>query len=289
MALQLVHITDKGEVRSSNQDSFCARISSFGQETVALLVVCDGVGGLQSGELASTGAVRCFEDWFEQQLPQIMGSELTETTVFLSWHQMLENLHNTLCEYAERSAMQFGTTVSALLISSDRLYWVQVGDSRIYLDDGTGTEQLTKDQTLAMREVEAGRLSPEAMQTDQRKNILLQCLGYGKMEPVFQSRPRPQRGAVALCSDGFCHYLEEKQIRRLLTETETREQLWQQMQKTVEYCRAHGETDNITALVLKWDGQEQKRSDSAEWIEVWARLSGEAAPEEYDRELGGIL
>lgn len=140
-----------------------------------------------------------------------------------------------------------------------------------------------------MREVEAGRLSPEAMQIDQRKNILLQCLGYGKMEPVFQSRPRPQRGAVVLCSDGFCHYLEEKQIRRLLTETETREQLWQQMQKTVEYCRAHGETDNITALVLKWDGQEQKRSDSAEWIEVWARLSGEAAPEEYDRELGGIL
>ena len=289
MALQLVHITDKGDVRSSNQDSFCARISSFGQETVALLAVCDGVGGLQAGELASTGAVRCFEDWFEQQLPQIMQSGLTDTMVFLSWHQILENLHNALCEYAERSAMQFGTTVSALLISSDRLYWVQVGDSRIYLDDGAGTEQLTKDQTLAMREVEAGRLSPEAMQTDQRKNILLQCLGYGKMEPVFQSGPPPQRGAVVLCSDGFCHYLAEKQIHRLLTETETREQLWQQMQKTVEYCRAHGETDNITALVLKWDGQEQKRSDSAEWIEVWARLSGEAAPEEYDRELGGIL
>ena len=289
MALQLVHITDKGDVRSSNQDSFCARISSFGQETVALLAVCDGVGGLQAGELASTGAVRCFEDWFEQQLPQIMQSGLTDTMVFLSWHQILENLHNALCEYAERSAMQFGTTVSALLISSDRLYWVQVGDSRIYLDDGAGTEQLTKDQTLAMREVEAGRLSPEAMQTDQRKNILLQCLGYGKMEPVFQSGPRPQRGAVVLCSDGFSHYLAEKQIHRLLTETETREQLWQQMQKTVEYCRAHGETDNITALVLKWDGQEQKRSDSAEWIEVWARLSGEAAPEEYDRELGGIL
>lgn len=156
MALQLVHITDKGDVRSSNQDSFCARISSFGQETVALLAVCDGVGGLQAGELASTGAVRCFEDWFEQQLPQIMQSGLTDTMVFLSWHQILENLHNALCEYAERSAMQFGTTVSALLISSDRLYWVQVGDSRIYLDDGAGTEQLTKDQTLAMREVEAG-------------------------------------------------------------------------------------------------------------------------------------
>lgn len=195
MALQLVHITDKGDVRSSNQDSFCARISSFGQETVALLAVCDGVGGLQAGELASTGAVRCFEDWFEQQLPQIMQSGLTDTMVFLSWHQILENLHNALCEYAERSAMQFGTTVSALLISSDRLYWVQVGDSRIYLDDGAGTEQLTKDQTLAMREVEAGRLSPEAMQTDQRKNILLQCLGYGKWN-LCSRADHAHRGAL---------------------------------------------------------------------------------------------
>ena len=60
MALQLVHITDKGATRPSNQDSFCARISNFGRETIAMLAVCDGVGGLQSGELASTGAVRCF-------------------------------------------------------------------------------------------------------------------------------------------------------------------------------------------------------------------------------------
>lgn len=72
MALQLVHITDKGATRPSNQDSFCARISNFGRETIAMLAVCDGVGGLQSGELASTGAVRCFEEWFERQLPEIV-------------------------------------------------------------------------------------------------------------------------------------------------------------------------------------------------------------------------
>lgn len=289
MALQLVHITDKGDIRSSNQDSFCARISSFGQETVALLVVCDGVGGLQSGELASTGAVRYFEDWFEQQLPQIMKSKLTELTVFLSWYQMLEELHEKLCRYAERTGIQLGTTVSALLLSSDKLYLTQIGDSRIYLENGAEIRQVTKDQTLAMREQEAGRLSPEAMQTDRRNNILLQCLGYGKIQPVFQSMQCPRQGAVLLCSDGFCHCLTEEQLYQLLAGTETRDWLQQQLQQAVGYCRAHGETDNITALVLKWDGHEQKRSDSAEWLEVWARLSGEAASEEYDRELGGIL
>ena len=96
MALQLAHITDKGAVRLSNQDSFCARISNFGQETIALLTVCDGMGGLQSGELASTGAVRGFENWFEQQLPSLVREGLTEEAVFLSWHRMLETLHRIL-------------------------------------------------------------------------------------------------------------------------------------------------------------------------------------------------
>lgn len=102
MALQLVHITDKGTVRPSNQDSFCARISNFGSETIAMLAVCDGIGGLQSGELASTGAVRCFEEWFEQQLPEIVQNGLTADAVFFSWHRMLETIHTALCSYSEK-------------------------------------------------------------------------------------------------------------------------------------------------------------------------------------------
>ena len=153
MALQLVHITDKGATRPSNQDSFCARISNFGRETIAMLAVCDGVGGLQSGELASTGAVRCFEEWFEQQLPEIVQNGLTADVVFFSWHRMLETLHTALCSYSGKTGIQLGTTVSALLLTRDDLYQVQVGDSRIYLDDGLGLVQLSKDQTLAMREV----------------------------------------------------------------------------------------------------------------------------------------
>ena len=289
MALQLAHITDKGAVRLSNQDSFCARISNFGQETIALLTVCDGMGGLQSGELASTGAVRGFENWFEQQLPSLVREGLTEEAVFLSWHRMLETLHETLCGYSEKEGIRLGTTVSALLLTRERFYQAQIGDSRIYLDDGITLEQMTKDQTLAMREMEAGRLSPDQMRTDRRNSVLLQCLGYGKMEPVFKSGQRPQQGAVLLCSDGLCHHLTENQIHRLLTGTQTRDQLQQLLQSAVDFCRSGGETDNITALALKWDGQGSLRSSTEDWIEVWARLSGEAAPEEYDRKLGGIL
>lgn len=289
MALQLAHITDKGAVRLSNQDSFCARISNFGQETITLLAVCDGMGGLQSGEIASTGAVRGFETWFEQQLPSMVQAGLTEETVFLSWHRMLESLHGALCDYAEKEGIRLGTTVSALLLTRERFYQVQIGDSRIYLDDGTALEQLTKDQTLAMREMEAGRLSPDEMRTDRRNSVLLQCLGYGKMEPVFKSGQRPAAGAVLLCSDGLCHQLTNGQLHQILTGTQTRAQLQMQLQEAIDFCRERGETDNITALALKWDDQGGLQSNTEEWIEVWARLSGEAAPEEYDRKLGGIL
>lgn len=289
MALQLVHITDKGSERPSNQDSFCARISSFGSETVALMAVCDGVGGLQAGELASTGAVRCFEQWFEQQLPGIMRKGLTADAVFVSWHRILEELHKGLCSYAREMNIQLGTTVSAVLLTEDTLYQVQIGDSRIYLEDGHSLTQLTKDQTLAMREVEAGRLSPEALWTDRRSNILLQCLGFGEMEPVFQCSRRPHQGAVLLCSDGFCHPESQEQLHAMLTGTESREALRQGLQSAMEYCRSRGETDNITALVLKWDDPGALPSGTEDWIEVWARLSGEAAPMEYDQKLGGIL
>lgn len=289
MALQLVHITDKGAERPSNQDSFCARISNFGSETIAMLVVCDGVGGLQSGELASTGAVRCFEEWFEQQLPGIVQSGLSADAVFFSWHKMLEKLHTALCRYSEQTGMQLGTTVSALLLTTDTLYQVQIGDSRIYLDDGECLRQLSKDQTLAMREVEAGRLSPETLLNDRRSGILLQCLGFGRMEPVFQCTKRPKQGAALLCSDGFCHKTTSQQLHLLLEEGGSREQLQQWLFHAVKFCRSRGETDNITALVLKWDDLEGLQPSSGDWIEVWARVSGEAAPEEYDQKLGGIL
>ena len=286
MTLQLAHMTDKGVMRTSNQDSFCARISNFGDRTVAMLAVCDGVGGLQSGELASTGAVRCFENWFEQQLPELVRAGLTENSIFLSWHEMLEQLHKMLSSYAEKTGVQLGTTVSAVLLTQDRLYLVQVGDSRIYLEDGTALHQLTKDQTLAVQEMEAGRISPEEAQVDQRSSILLQCLGYGRVEPVFQSTERPQKGTVLLCSDGFCHKLTKAQMHQILTAPKTRDQLQQQLQEAVAFCRSSGETDNITALVLRWDNRDDLPSDSKEWVEVWARLSGEAVPEEYDRKLG---
>ena len=109
------------------------------------------------------------------------------------------------------------------------------------------------------------------------------------MEPVFQCTKRPVQGAVLLCSDGLCHYTTRKELHRLLMETDSREQLQQRLQAAVGFCRSCGETDNITALALKWNDLSSLTSGTDDWIEVWARLSGEAAPIEYNQKLGRIL
>ncbi len=97
------------------------------------------------------------------------------------------------------------------------------------------------------------------------------------------------QGAVLLCSDGLCHYTTWKELHGLLMETDSREQLQQRLQTAVGFCRSCGETDNITALALKWNDLSSLPSGTDDWIEVWARLSGEAAPIEYDQKLGRIL
>ncbi|MGN0706801.1 MAG: PP2C family protein-serine/threonine phosphatase [Faecalibacterium sp.] len=274
MALQLIHFTDKGETRSSNQDSYCARIANLGEKTVSFLAVCDGMGGLQAGEVASSAVIKELENWFDKTLPNLARIGLTEEQIFFSWHQRLEQIHDNLLAYAKQTSIRLGTTLSMLLLTDQMLYIAQVGDSRIYLDDRDQTIQLTKDQTLAMQEYEAGHLTPEMLESDIRKGVLLQCIGTGKMEPVFTCAERPSQGAVFVCSDGFYHLVSPEMLHQTLNQTENQAQLRTAFQQLVSFCRANGEKDNITGLALKWDSSDDLQIESTSWPEFWARVSG---------------
>ena len=94
---------------------------------------------------------------------------------------------------------------------------------------------------------------------------------------------------MLLCSDGLCYYTTWKELYGSLMETDSREQLQQRLQAAVGFCCSCGETDSITALALKWNDRSPLPSGTDDWIEVWARLPGEAAPIEYDQKLGRIL
>lgn len=264
MSMELVHFSDCGGFRSTNQDAYCIRIARGPAGLFALLAVCDGMGGLKHGEVASAAAVSAFETWFDVQLPLLLQNGFSAQALRTGWETLLQDVHGRICRYARDNRLRTGTTVSAVLLTAGQYYLMQVGDSRIYLDDlsAGSAAQVTVDQTLAMRELLAGRITAAQFAGDSRRSILLQCVGDRSVAPVFQTGELPERGACLVCSDGFCHFLTPEGLHEVLGCPPGRAALQQGLVGLGNTARSLGERDNMTCAALRWDKFEAAPSET---------------------------
>lgn len=155
--------TDAGICKPINQDGYCIKIAQTPAGQVALAAVCDGMGGLEKGELASATAVRAFSAWFDQTLPGLL-PELDWMRVSEMWRAMIHDVDVRLHEYGAAHGLELGTTVTAILIYGGKYLIAHVGDTRVY-EVGGVLRQLTEDHTVVEREVQAGLLTPEAAES----------------------------------------------------------------------------------------------------------------------------
>lgn len=255
MSIELVHFSDCGNFRSTNQDAYCVRIARASAGVVALAVVCDGMGGLKRGEVASAAVISAFEDWFDHRLPALLREGLSAMAVETEWNVLVQDAHGKVCRFAAENGLRTGTTVSAVLLTGGQYYIMQVGDSRVYLDDRSARTavQATVDQTLAMRELLAGRITQAEYSQDSRRNILLQCIGDGTVAPVFQTGAMSVQGACLVCSDGFCHFLTPDGLHGVLNCAWGRAALQQGLLGLGNTARSLGERDNMTCVALRWE------------------------------------
>lgn len=254
MATQLVHYTDCGPVRPANQDAYCALLAHTAAGPASLLAVCDGMGGLSSGEVASATVIYTFAQWFGDEFPGLLqGGVLRPEALSDSWNARLRDCHQRLRREAERRGIRWGTTLSLFLGVGGMYYLLHVGDSRIYLQEGNAVRQLTQDQTLAMQQVAQGSIAPDAYERDERRNVLLQCIGNRALSPTFCMGRMPDSGAVLLCSDGFCHTMQPTDLARAMQPTGSRARWQQVLLELAQAARRKGETDNITVVGLRWD------------------------------------
>lgn len=247
--------SDTGLQKETNQDSLCVRrAKTRASGEFVLAVVCDGMGGLQKGELASAWCVDAFADWFDRSmgaLPDLCQKGFTG--VREQWGRLLEEIHGDLLRYSEEHGIQLGTTVNAFLTYEDRFLTVNVGDSRTYERKNT-LRQLTQDQSLVAREIAAGRLTEEESRHHPQRNILLQCLGVGEgVIPEYRDGKVQNDALYLLCSDGFVHELSIAEMGDLLQPTflQSKEALTDALRQITEICKERGETDNITAILIK--------------------------------------
>ena len=240
--------TTTGCKRKENQDRIGIFRASKKDETTYMAVVCDGLGGLEKGGLASTMAVKGIEAWFQYNFVDSV-TNVSDKKVTTTWQSVIERINRDIRREGMLENVRMGTTISALLLYPYGTYYIMhVGDSRIYCDNGR-LQQLTEDQSLVEKEVREGKITPAQARTDSRRNILLQCVGTDKeIHPSFYSGRFKKGDSFLLCTDGFWHYTTEKEYCVMMRDTNMNSDT---LKQHIELLEQRGETDNISAVIIQ--------------------------------------
>lgn len=246
--------TDIGLTKKTNQDSLAIKIMGCENNTAALCIVCDGMGGLSKGELASKELINAFCEWFDRDFKECIATGvIDEMKLTTEWNDIIQRTNVKLGTYGLDNNIQIGTTCSCILLFNETYYIVHVGDSRIYRLDN-GVTQLTKDQSFVAREVELGRLTPEQAITDPRRSILLQCVGASpEVVPEFRKGVVTPNTTYMVCSDGFVHNItEQEMLEKIGPMVEAdEEKLRFGCIHLTELVKARKESDNITVALVR--------------------------------------
>lgn len=258
-------LTDVGRYREHNEDTFLVADLATGtsldftngyHEIIAdahglLFLVADGMGGAASGELASSMAgslvlAALRETWKPADpSPEAFAAALRDATILAN-----TRIHQHAREHPEHRGMGTTATIAGLL--GDRLFMVQVGDSRAYMVRSGNVQQLTKDQSLMQRLVEAGELTAEEAEVSERRNIILQALGPEAHVTIDLTHQQVCRGdTLILCSDGLSGLVRASEIARTAIEEQDVRSLCKRL---IDRANQLGGPDNITVIAARFDG-----------------------------------
>lgn len=245
--------TDVGIVKKTNQDSVAVKGITVDGKKCVLGILCDGVGGLQMGEIASATMVKAFAGWMTKRMPYLSANGVTEEIVKNEWAALISEYNDKIRAYGKEKKVSLGTTLAALLLTDDKYYIVNIGDSRVY-EISESAVVLTRDQTVVERGLELGEITPERAQIDPRRNILLQCIGVSdKVYPEFYSGERKQNSVYMLCSDGFRHEITSEEIYEHFRPDKmtTTAQMKENELALIELNKQRQERDNISVITIR--------------------------------------
>lgn len=253
MNYAVAYHTDVGIVKKTNQDSMLIEQAVTDAGPVLLTAVCDGMGGLAKGEVASATLVKALSDWFSRELPVLLYGGLDPARLRESWESLIGTVNTKITNYGTEREISLGTTCCVFLAVGESYYIMNVGDSRAYLLSD-GLYQLTHDQSYVQREIDLGHLTPEQALTDANRSVLLQCVGASvTVEPDFFVGNLMPGQCVLMCSDGFVHVLAPMELYERLSPAASgsEAQMKENLSYLVELVKARQERDNISALLVR--------------------------------------
>lgn len=255
--LSIAH-SDVGTKKDTNQDSVLIKEAVTDYGNVLLCVICDGMGGLAKGEVASATLIRAFSNWFEKDFPFILyekrdEKEIDYNTLQRSWNKLVDEVNEKITQYGANWNVAIGTTVVALLLIENQFFIINIGDSRIYMLDND-MHQLTKDQTFIQQQLDQGNITEEQAEHHPQRNVLLQCVGASAViVPDFYTGHYEKDSIFMLCSDGFRHVITEEEFYKLLNPNVLKSE--KEMRDAAIYCtelnKQRKEKDNISVILVR--------------------------------------
>ncbi|MBR6114924.1 MAG: Stp1/IreP family PP2C-type Ser/Thr phosphatase [Oscillospiraceae bacterium] len=236
-------LTDKGKVRTVNQDAYRFYEAPGGDACV--LVLCDGMGGERAGEIASAAAADAFLDYavrrFAEPEPPLAVDVAREAAAWANL-QVYDRANR------DENCRGMGTTLVAVVVSADDTVIVNVGDSRCYWLAEGQLLQVTRDHSLVQEMVDQGMISGDEARSHPRKNVITRAVGVERRirTDVFRIDLRPG-DKLLLCSDGLSNQVTEQEIADLLKRTKTPEATCETL---VSLALQRGAPDNVTVLLL---------------------------------------
>ena len=248
--MHVTGVTNKGKERSRNEDS-CYAVQDSG---LALLVVADGMGGHQAGNVASEIAVSTAEKYWEsinrdKPLSDREAKDLVKDLIIEANQSVISEADNSF----DKRGM--GTTLTVGLLSGNRLTIGHIGDSRAYLVNSDRIELLTRDHSLLEQLIESGQVRPEEAKNHPKRHVLTRALGASSELQIdiidYDIEPG---SALLFCTDGLTNLVEDHEILTVVTGQKD-PQL--QAESLIALANARGGHDNITVVIAADIGGQQ--------------------------------
>jgi protein phosphatase len=267
--------TDLGLTRDHNEDTFLVADLSSGNASLqpdvrdhevgprgSLFMVADGMGGAAAGELASAMAADVIYGHLSTTWTQ--DEDVSAAMFAYRMKEAVELANQRIYLYAREhpDVRGMGTTVTAAGVFGDGLYLTQIGDSRGYLIRNGVAFQLTRDQSLTQRLVDAGELTEEEAEQSERRNIILQALGPDPRVKVDLSHQQLRRGdTLILCSDGLSGLVRKDEFAQMVEQSPDLPTLCSSL---IDLANERGGPDNVTVVAVRFDGDGLPEADSGD-------------------------
>lgn len=243
--------TDKGMAEPVNEDSIAYFSKSQNQDKVFLMLVCDGVGGLSYGEIASRCLVHEFYQWFTLLNGEIFRRKKWQELIIEQWNALLFHANQKLKSAGKRLLCRLGTTLSVLMIYGNKYVLFHVGDSRVYKINHF-VQLISKDHTLYEKKKQ-GLFSVFRRNKEKEKHILTQCVGVTlRIKPYIKVGRLKKNTSFLVCTDGFYQKLKKKEIKKYFSPNhcKRKEKIRYGLMRCIKLVKERKEMDNISAAVV---------------------------------------